>query len=101
MQNADREEKERADARNALEEYVYEIRNHIAEGGALYDFVPSAQRSTFTQELDDTVDWLYGDGEDCNKQVSYNILCILIRNHCVWNMLIFIVKKWKQRNDLQ
>ncbi|KAJ2950678.1 hypothetical protein O0L34_g8937 [Tuta absoluta] len=69
MQAQDRQEKERADARNALEEYVYELRGKLSEGEALHEFVDENQRNKLVGQLDSLENWLYDEGEDQNRQV--------------------------------
>ncbi|KAL0839520.1 hypothetical protein ABMA28_016223 [Loxostege sticticalis] len=69
MQAQDRQEKERADARNALEEYVYELRGKLSEGETLHDFVAEDQRHKLVNQLDALEQWLYDEGEDQNRQV--------------------------------
>ncbi|CAG0894734.1 unnamed protein product [Darwinula stevensoni] len=63
----DRQEKERIDARNAVEEYVYEMRNRISDD--LQEFIASNDREKFMQFLDETENWLYDEGENCKKSV--------------------------------
>lgn len=65
---ADRQEKERADARNALEEYVYELRGKLSSEEELATFVTDHDRSSLINQLDQMENWLYEDGEDCNRQ---------------------------------
>lgn len=65
---ADRQEKERADARNALEEYVYELRGKLSSD-ELAPFVVDSDRDHLIRQLDDMENWLYEEGEDCNRQV--------------------------------
>ncbi|XP_041973071.1 heat shock 70 kDa protein 4 isoform X2 [Aricia agestis] len=69
MQAQDRQEKERADARNALEEYVYELRGKLSEGEMLHDFVAEDQRNKLVNHLDGLEQWLYDEGEDQNRQI--------------------------------
>lgn len=66
---ADRQEKERADARNALEEYVYELRGKLSNDDELGQFVPENEKDSLILQLDDMENWLYEDGEDCNRQI--------------------------------
>lgn len=68
---ADRQEKERVDARNALEEYVYELRNKVSSDDELGPFIVESDRDALVRQLDDMENWLYEDGEDCQKQL-YN-----------------------------
>lgn len=63
----DKLEKERIDAKNAVEEYVYEIRDKLS--GLYEKFINEADKQKFTQLLEDTENWLYEDGEDQPKQV--------------------------------
>ncbi|KAF5302291.1 hypothetical protein FQA39_LY10330 [Lamprigera yunnana] len=66
---ADRQEKERADARNALEEYVYELRGKLSSEDELAPFILNTERDNLIRQLDDMENWLYEEGEDCNRQV--------------------------------
>lgn len=71
MQAQDRQEKERADARNALEEYVYELRGKLSEGEALHDFIAEDNRNRLVNQLDALEQWLYDEGEDQHRQVRF------------------------------
>uniref|UniRef100_A0A8C2A7I7 Uncharacterized protein n=1 Tax=Cyprinus carpio TaxID=7962 RepID=A0A8C2A7I7_CYPCA len=62
----DKLEKERNDAKNYVEEYVYEMRDKLH--GVLESFV-SEDRDSFSLKLEDTENWLYEEGEDQQKQV--------------------------------
>uniref|UniRef100_A0A4W3J0D6 Heat shock protein 4a n=1 Tax=Callorhinchus milii TaxID=7868 RepID=A0A4W3J0D6_CALMI len=59
----DKLEKERNDAKNAVEEYVYESREKLC--GKYEQFVSE----DLSRLLEDTENWLYEDGEDQPKQV--------------------------------
>ncbi|XP_078407150.1 heat shock 70 kDa protein 4-like [Cetorhinus maximus] len=63
----DKLEKERNDAKNALEEYVYESRDKLC--GIYEKFVSNEEQSKLSLLLEDTENWLYEDGEDQGKQV--------------------------------
>ncbi|XP_068014997.1 heat shock 70 kDa protein 4 [Melanerpes formicivorus] len=63
----DKLEKERNDAKNAVEEYVYEMRDKLC--GVYEKFVSEDDRNSFTLKLEDTENWLYEDGEDQPKQI--------------------------------
>lgn len=65
----DRQEKERIDARNALEEYVYELRGKLSSEDELATFVNDGDRNALTKQLDELETWLYEEGEDCTRQV--------------------------------
>lgn len=69
MMAEDRQEKERIDARNALEEYVYDLRSKINDDSELGTFIADADKEALSRTLDDTENWLYEEGEDCNRQV--------------------------------
>ncbi|XP_038648337.1 heat shock 70 kDa protein 4L isoform X2 [Scyliorhinus canicula] len=63
----DKLEKERNDAKNAVEEYVYEIRDQLC--GIYEKFISEADATKFTLLLEETENWLYEDGEDQPKQI--------------------------------
>lgn len=71
----DRLEKERADAKNAVEEYVYEMRDKLYN--AYEKYILEDDRNSFSLKLEDTENWLYEDGEDQNKQVYIDKLAEL------------------------
>ncbi|XP_015116865.1 97 kDa heat shock protein isoform X2 [Diachasma alloeum] len=76
----DRQEKERIDARNALEEYVYDLRGKISDDDQLANFITEENRESLSRTLDDTENWLYEEGEECNRQVYQDRLSQL-RSH--------------------
>lgn len=92
MQAQDRQEKERADARNALEEYVYELRGKLSEGEALHDFVAADQRTRLVAALDALEAWLYEEGEEQNRQV-FNYLMRYNIHHFGKDELVFPLDK--------
>jgi len=63
----DKQESERINSKNAVEEYIYEIRSKINE--ELEAFVTEEERSKFSMQLEDAENWLYEDGEDVDKPV--------------------------------
>ncbi|XP_037797757.1 97 kDa heat shock protein-like [Penaeus monodon] len=67
MVQADKLENERINAKNAVEEYVYDIRGRIYE--ELEKYISEGDREKLGRMLEDTENWLYEDGEDCKKQV--------------------------------
>ncbi|KAG1660796.1 Heat shock protein [Nymphon striatum] len=71
----DRLEKERADAKNTVEEYVYEMRNKLSEDYS--EFIESSEKDTFCNKLEVTENWLYEEGEDEAKQVYLDKLAEL------------------------
>uniref|UniRef100_A0A0K0E6P5 Heat shock 70 kDa protein 4-like n=1 Tax=Strongyloides stercoralis TaxID=6248 RepID=A0A0K0E6P5_STRER len=62
MQQTDFLEKQKADAKNAVEEYVYDMRDKLCD--VLADFIQEKDAEEFKGLLQKTEDWLYEDGED-------------------------------------
>ncbi|XP_076862023.1 heat shock 70 kDa protein 4b isoform X1 [Brachyhypopomus gauderio] len=71
----DKLEKERNDAKNNLEEYVYDMRDKLY--GMYEKFISESDRDTLSLKLEDTENWLYEDGEDQPKQVYIDRLAEL------------------------
>ncbi|KAF7228021.1 heat shock 70 kDa protein 4b [Nothobranchius furzeri] len=71
----DKLEKERNDAKNNVEEYVYDMRDKLH--GMLEKFVGESDRDALSLKLEDTENWLYEDGEDQAKQVYIDKLAEL------------------------
>ncbi|XP_062573860.1 heat shock 70 kDa protein 4-like, partial [Saccostrea cucullata] len=67
MKMQDKMEKERSDAKNAVEEYVYDMRDKIRSDYA--QFMKEEDADKFHQQLMDTEDWLYDEGDDQMKHV--------------------------------
>lgn len=65
----DEKEKERVDARNALEEFVYDMRDKLSTEGPLSLYIEPNQRQSICQQLNDLENWLYEEGEDCENEV--------------------------------
>lgn len=63
---------ETKERKNAVEEYVYSMRNKLSE--QLAEYVDDATRESFSALLNATEDWLYEDGEDESKGVYINKL---------------------------
>lgn len=57
--------KDTEDRKNALEEYIYEIRGKIDEQWA--DFASDDEKNKVRERADAAEDWLYGDGDDATK----------------------------------
>lgn len=72
---SDKQEKERADSRNAFEEYVYELRGKVSSDDELGPYILESDRDQLVRQLDDMENWLYEEGEDCNKQVRHDNNC--------------------------
>uniref|UniRef100_A0AAY4A1S1 Uncharacterized protein n=1 Tax=Denticeps clupeoides TaxID=299321 RepID=A0AAY4A1S1_9TELE len=69
----DKLEKERNDAKNAVEEYVYDFRDKLC--GAYEKLI--SKDVSLTRILEDTENWLYEEGEDQGKQVYLDKLAEL------------------------
>ncbi|XWS20317.1 hypothetical protein CRYUN_Cryun31cG0091000 [Craigia yunnanensis] len=63
----DRVMEETKDKKNAVEAYVYDMRNKLSD--KYHDFVTASEKEDFTAKLQETEDWLYEDGEDETKGV--------------------------------
>jgi len=63
----DRVMEETKDKKNAVEAYVYDMRNKLQ--GKYQEFVTDSEREGFTAKLQEVEDWLYEDGEDETKGV--------------------------------
>ena len=68
MIQQDRKEKERSEAKNSVEEYIYEIRDKLSN--EYEKFTVEENKSSFLKILDDTESWLYSeDAENQEKSV--------------------------------
>lgn len=67
MISRDRNEKERLDSRNALEEYVYDLREKLDTD--LNIFVEEGDRRRLNETLAQLETWLYEEGDDEKKEV--------------------------------
>merc|ERR1712018_491564 len=63
----DLQESDRLNAKNSVEEYIYDIRGKIHD--ELEEYLAEDNRATFSNQLEDAENWLYEDGEDCEKDV--------------------------------
>ena len=68
MISQDKKEKDRSDAKNSVEEYVYDIRGKL-DGGEYEQYVDEKTRQKFLNDLQITEDWLYDEGFDQEKSV--------------------------------
>ncbi|XP_074547504.1 heat shock 70 kDa protein 4L [Halichoeres trimaculatus] len=59
--------KELNDAKNAVEEYVYDLRDKLC--GMYEKYITEEESNRLTLMLEDTENWLYEEGEDQPKQV--------------------------------
>eukprot|EP00053_Salpingoeca_punica_P014851 m.135270 g.135270 ORF g.135270 m.135270 type:complete len:814 (-) comp16556_c0_seq2:349-2790(-) len=63
----DRLEIEKSNAKNALEEYIYEMREKLSS--AYEEYVTEADREKLSSDLQGAENWLYEDGDDQPKSV--------------------------------
>merc|ERR1719376_1091378 len=63
----DKQERDRVNAKNTVEEYVYEMREKLST--SLEDFISEQDKEKFSKFLTETEDWLYEDGEDETRAV--------------------------------
>lgn len=75
LQSQVRLEKERADAKNAVEEYVYNMREKIYDQYEKY--ISEEDREHLSSLLNSTENWLYEEGEDESKSVYVDKLAEL------------------------
>lgn len=71
MAAADKLVADTADRKNALEAYIYEMRNNLsADSGSLYRFAEPASREKLLELCTSTEDWLYSEeGEEASKSM--------------------------------
>merc|ERR1719184_219444 len=67
MISTDKLIKDRLMAKNAVEEYVYDMRDKLYS--KLEKFISESDKDVYLAELSKTEDWLYDEGENCQKQV--------------------------------
>lgn len=67
MVSTDKLIKSRLMAKNAVEEYVYEMRDKLH--GKYDKFISESEKEEYMAVLSNTENWLYEDGENCQKQV--------------------------------
>ena len=70
MDYQDQLEKERADAKNGVEEYVYAMKEKLEY--QLKEFISEDESTKFLELLNATEEWLYDEGEDQPKKVRIN-----------------------------
>jgi heat shock protein len=61
MISQDKKDKERSDAKNAVEEYVYDMRGKL-DGGEYVKYSDDKNRQKLLNELRLTENWLYNEG---------------------------------------
>lgn len=69
MIQQDRKEKERSEAKNSVEEYIYEIRDKLSN--EYEKFILEENKNSFFKILDDTESWLYSDEAEHQEKNVY------------------------------
>lgn len=69
MIQQDRKEKERSEAKNSVEEYIYEVRDKLSN--EYEKFVSEDNKNIFLRLLDDTESWLYSDEAENQEKSVY------------------------------
>lgn len=64
----DKSESDRQNARNELEEMVYAVRNKLGEDEPLAAYIVPQEREKIVSDMYAMEDWLYGDGDECEKE---------------------------------
>lgn len=72
----DKKEKERSDAKNAVEEYVYDMRGKL-DGGQYEKYADERNRQKLLTDLRTTENWLYEEGSNQDKNVYIERLKLL------------------------
>ncbi|CAN8063416.1 unnamed protein product [Agarophyton chilense] len=63
--------KERSEAMNSLEAYVYDLRSRIDAYGDLKDFGPQSLRQELKTDLDEAENWIYSDEGDAASKSAF------------------------------
>ena len=64
----DRDILEQKQLRNNLEAYAYDMRNNLDSYGKLEKYLDQATKEAFMKEINEVVEWIYGDGENAPKE---------------------------------
>jgi len=75
MQAQDKLAVETADAKNAVESYVLDMRARLA--GDLFEYSTEGEREAFSRLLNETEEWLYDEGDETTKSVYQEKLKLL------------------------
>lgn len=68
MISQDKKDKERSDAKNAVEEYVYDMREKL-DGGEYSKYSDEKTRQRLLNDLRSTENWLYDQGANQDRNV--------------------------------
>lgn len=61
--NEDKEILDFKAVKNELESFTYDIKNNIDSYGSLEKYVDENTRTAFLKRLNETVEWIYGEGQ--------------------------------------
>lgn len=67
MGNQDRVVQETSDMRNALESYIYDMRDKIVSESQLAPYATDNEKAAFNKKNEEAENWLYEDGFDASK----------------------------------
>jgi heat shock protein 4 len=70
MLRNDKEVSDTAEAKNAVEAYIYQMKDKIFDEDALGKYVDEQSRDEFDNILSEAEMWLYGEGEEATKDQS-------------------------------
>jgi len=98
MAQQDRIIKETADARNALESYIYEMRDKVSDYGIYKNFASETEKGKINKDLEDAENWLYDEGFDCAKGIYEERLKALLVDG---NKVIFRHEEVQKRSDAE
>lgn len=68
MVQSDRNVQLTLDAKNAVESYIYDMRSKVLGDGPLAAYLTPAARDAFAAAMEQTEEWLYGEGEDAPRE---------------------------------
>ena len=71
LRSTDKEERDKSDAKNSLEELVYAIRDRLY--GRYDGYVQEEEKNNLSKQCEELENWLYEDGEDQPKSKFQNI----------------------------
>jgi len=67
MTSNDKYHEETADRKNALESYIYDMRNNLSD--SLHVYTTPDMMTMFLKSIDSTAEWLYEEGYDVDKKI--------------------------------
>ena len=77
--------------KNELESFTYEMKNNIDSYGPYEKYIEEAARVDFLKKLNDTVAWIYGEGQSAPTQQykqrleEFRKLGVPIKNRCLFH----------------